>query len=126
MALSARRRATFVASPSPTVPILGGVLAAIGASLCCVVPLVLVLLGIGGAWVTLLTDMRPYTPYFLVAVAALFSWAGFQLYRPLEQCKPGSVCALPTARRRYRLLFWAAALFSLVLVTAIYWIPWIA
>ncbi|KAA3624448.1 MAG: mercury transporter [Proteobacteria bacterium] len=115
-----------MASPSPTLPILGGVLAAIGASLCCVLPLVLVLLGIGGAWMSLLTDMRPYTPYFLIVVVALFGWAGFQLYRPVEQCSPGSVCAIPAARRRYRFLFWTAALISLVLVTGIYWIPWIA
>lgn len=114
-----------MANHLPTVPILGGVLAAIGASLCCVAPLVLVLLGIGGAWVSLLTDMRPYTPYFLIVVTASFGWAGFQLYRPVDQCKPGSVCAIPTARRRYRLLFWTAAMFSLILVTGIYWIPWI-
>lgn len=126
MALSPKRRVTSMANPSPTVPILGGVLAAIGASLCCVVPLVLVLLGIGGAWVSLLTDMQPYTPYFLIVVATLFGWAGLQLYRPVGQCKPGSLCAIPTTQRRYRLFFWAAALFSLVLVTGIYWIPWIA
>ena len=114
-----------MANPSPTLPILGGVIAAIGASLCCVLPLVLVLLGIGGAWMSLLTDMRPYTPYFLTVVVTLFGWAGFQLYRPVEQCPPGSACTIPAARRRYRFWFWPAALFSLLLVTGIYWIPWL-
>jgi len=114
-----------LASHSPAAPIVGGLLAAVGASLCCVVPLVLVLLGIGGAWVGLLTDMRPYTPYFVVVVIALFSWAALRLYRPAGHCSPTSVCALPAARRRYRLLFWAAVAISLVLLTAVYWIPWI-
>jgi mercuric ion transport protein len=39
-------------TPAVVVPaIVGASIAAIGASVCCVVPLVLVLLGIGGAWI---------------------------------------------------------------------------
>jgi hypothetical protein len=34
-----------------SIPLIGGVLAAIAASLCCIGPLVLVMLGMGGAWV---------------------------------------------------------------------------
>ena len=110
---------------TPAIPIVGGVLAAIGASLCCVMPLILVVLGIGGTWVGTLTDMRPYTPYFLISVAGMFIWSGFLLYRPVEKCKPGSVCAIPTTRHRYRLIFWVSVVVSLVLVTGIYWIPWV-
>ncbi|MFT5110696.1 MAG: mercuric ion transport protein [Parasphingorhabdus sp.] len=110
---------------SPAVPLVGGIFAAIGASLCCVMPLVLVLLGIGGTWVGTLTEMRPYTPYFLVVVVVMFAWAGFQLYRPVEKCQPGSICAIPVTRRRYQIIFWIAVCSSFVLVTGIYWIPWI-
>jgi mercuric ion transport protein len=110
---------------TPALPIVGGVFAAIGASLCCVMPLVLVLLGIGGTWVGTLTDMRPYTPYFLIVVAVMFAWSGFLLYRPIEKCKPGSVCSIPVTRNRYRLIFWAALGVSFVLVTGIYWIPFV-
>ena len=39
-----------------------GVLAAIGASVCCVGPLVLLMLGIGGAWVANLTAVEPLRP----------------------------------------------------------------
>ena len=40
--------------------LIAGVLAAIGASVCCVGPLVLLALGIGGTWVGSLTAMEPY------------------------------------------------------------------
>ena len=39
--------------------LVAGVLAAIGASVCCVGPLVLLTLGIGGAWIANLTALEP-------------------------------------------------------------------
>lgn len=44
--------------------LIAGVLAAIGASVCCVGPLMLLALGIGGSWVGSLTAMEPYRPLF--------------------------------------------------------------
>ena len=55
----------------------GGVLAAVGASLCCVVPLVFVALGIGGAWLAELQWFEPYRPYF-IAVTLLSLGLGFR------------------------------------------------
>lgn len=40
----------------------GGVLGAIAASSCCVLPLVLFSVGIGGAWIGNLTALAPYQP----------------------------------------------------------------
>lgn len=108
---------------SPTLPMVGGVFAAIGASLCCVLPFVLVLLGVGGTWMATLANMQAYSPYFTVAVIVFFAWAGYQLYRPIEKCKPGSVCAIPASRKRYRIFFWIGTIFSLALVAGPYWIP---
>ena len=52
--------------------------AATVASVCCVVPLLLVSLGIGGAWMSYLTALVPYRPFFIAfAVVAL----GFAFYR---------------------------------------------
>ncbi|MDD5412690.1 MAG: mercuric transporter MerT family protein, partial [Methylobacter sp.] len=42
---------------------IGAVLAAIGASVCCVGPLLLVSFGIGGAWMSALTSMETVRPY---------------------------------------------------------------
>jgi len=35
---------------TPKIPLIGGVIAAIGATLCCAVPMVLIALGMGGSW----------------------------------------------------------------------------
>ena len=50
---------------SPSRSLLAGVAAAIGASLCCVALLVLLSLGIGGAWIGNLTVLEPYRPIFV-------------------------------------------------------------
>ena len=71
-------------------PVIGGIAAALGAGLCCVGPFLLISLGIGGAWISNLTQLEPYRPLFIVAVLILFGWAGWQVHRPIEQCEPGS------------------------------------
>jgi hypothetical protein len=45
--------------------LVGGVLAGIGASACCVGPFLLLSLGIGGAWIGHLTTLEPYRPIFI-------------------------------------------------------------
>ena len=42
--------------------LVAGVAAAIGASVCCLGPLVLLMLGIGGAWIGNLAAFEPYRP----------------------------------------------------------------
>src|SRR5690554_1672995 len=42
-----------------------GAMAAIGASLCCLGPLLLLSLGIGGAWISGLTALQPFRPLFV-------------------------------------------------------------
>ena len=104
-------------------PLIGGVLAAVGASLCCVGPFVLLTLGISGAWIGNLTLLEPYRPVFIVIVMLLFGWAGWQIYRPVAACEPGTACPVPQTRKRRRVIFWITAIIALVLVTSSYWIP---
>lgn len=99
-------------------PLIGGVIAAVAASLCCIGPLVLVMLGVGGAWVANLAVLEPFRPYFLAAavIALFFAWK--KIYRaPEAACTPGSLCAMPRINRVYKLLFWmVAVLIALALV----------
>lgn len=91
--------------------LVGGMLAAVGASLCCVGPLVLVTLGIGGAWIGSLTALEPFRLIFL-GIAILFLVLAYRgIYRAptVEACAPGAVCALPRINRIYKILFWAVA-----------------
>ena len=86
-----------------------GGLAAILASTCCLGPLVLVLLGVSGAWIGNLTVLEPYRPIFLgVALIALLL-AGRRIFRPAEACQPGEVCAIPRVRTTYQVIFWIVA-----------------
>ncbi len=80
---------------SPAWLLVGGMVAAIGASLCCAGPFVLLLLGISGSWISTLTAFEPFRPYFIAVVALLYLWAGWQVHRPIERCPEGSVCAIP-------------------------------
>ncbi len=108
---------------TPRMALIGGIITAIGASVCCVAPLVLLLLGISGTWISTFTAFEPLRPYLTAGTVLLFFWAGMQVYRPMEKCRPDSICAIPETRLRYQVLFWLAAFIALVLVTGVYWIP---
>ena len=99
-----------------------GALAAVGASLCCVGPLLLVTLGIGGAWMSSLTQLEPLRPLFVVATVGLLAWAWHRLYRTPETCEPDELCADANVQRRQRHIFWIAACGLLLLLA----FPWYA
>ncbi len=95
----------------------GGILAAIGASSCCVVPLALFTLGVSGAWIADLTALAPYQPVF-VALALACVGGGFVLARRKSQaaCAEGSYCARPASDRIVRFGLWTAAVLVIVAV----------
>ena len=102
--------------------LIAGAGAAIGASLCCVGPLVLVTLGIGGAWVSNLSKLEPLRPLFIVATLGLLAGAWHKLYRTAEVCEPGKSCADPKVSVRQRYIFWVAS----VVLTLLLMFPWYA
>lgn len=99
-----------------------GVLAAIGASVCCVGPLVLLTLGIGGAWIADLTAMEPLRPWLIATALAFLGLAFRRLYLQRQACEPGAACAQPIVLKRQRRIFWIVALALLVLLS----VPWLA
>ncbi|WP_210472637.1 mercuric transporter MerT family protein [Vibrio crassostreae] len=111
---------------SPSTPLIGGMIAAIGASLCCAGPLILLLLGVSGSWISNLTMLEPYRPVFIIVVIAAFILAARRIYRPIDECKEGSVCAIPDARRRQKMLLWITSIVALILVVSPYWITALA
>lgn len=102
--------------------LIAGVLAAIGASVCCVGPLVLLALGIGGTWVGSLTVMEPYRPFFIGLTLLFLGLAFRRLYLVPQVCTPGTPCAEPRTRRRQRFAFWTVTVLLLGLLT----VPWLA
>jgi len=101
-------------SRSGSIALFSGGLAAILASTCCLGPLVLVTLGVSGAWIGNLTLLEPYRPFFIVIalVALFFAWRS--IYQPAQACKLGEVWALPPTRRLYKFLFWTSAVLTLL------------
>jgi len=89
--------------------LLAGAAAAIGASACCAGPLLLVVLGIGGAWGSRLVALEPYQPLFVAAAIVSFGFAFHRLYRKQETCAPGEACAVSAMRQRQRVIFWVVA-----------------
>src|SRR5258708_22954384 len=78
------------------------VLAAIVGSLCCVAPLVLLTLGISGAWISQLTALEPYRPIFIGVMAVFIALAFRQLHILPARCAPGQACPNPPLQRRRR------------------------
>lgn len=94
-----------------------GAAAAIGASACCAGPLLLVMLGVGGAWGARLVALEAFQPLLIAAALAFFGVAFYRLYRRPAECAYGSACAVPAVQRRQRVLFWILALMAVVLMS---------
>ena len=99
-----------------------GGLAAILASTCCLGPLVLVAVGLSGAWIANLTLLEPYRPFFSAGALVALFFAGRRIFRPAQACLPGEVCAVPRTRRIYKVVFGIVS--ALVLVALVF--PYVA
>ncbi|MDA1100125.1 MAG: mercuric transporter MerT family protein [Proteobacteria bacterium] len=87
----------------------GGILGAIAASSCCILPLVLFSLGIGGAWIGNLTALAPYQPIFVVITLGFLGYGYWLVYRkPKADCAEGAACARPLPSRIVKLSLWLA------------------
>jgi len=77
-----------------------GVIGALAASSCCVVPLVLFGLGVSGAWIANLTQLAPYQPYFIAATVGCLAGGYGLLYRSRRSaCADGEACARALSNR---------------------------
>lgn len=101
--------------------LVGGVLASIGASACCVGPLLLLSLGVGGAWIGNLTRLEPYRPVFIALVLVFLGLALRKLYFVPQSCDPEALCAADHTRRRQRMVFWIVSPLLLGLIA----LPWL-
>ena len=107
---------------SAKVSLVASVFAAIGASVCCVVPLVLLMLGVGGAWVSSLVALEPIRPALIIVTLLFLGLAFRRLYLQPAVCDPAAACAVPRALKRQRLAFWLVTAALLPLLS----VPWLA
>src|SRR6516225_12279544 len=102
--------------------LIGGIISAIGASICCVGPLALLTLGVSGAWIGSLTALEPYQPIFIGLTLLFLGFAFYRLYLARPSCSRESACANPRTLKRQRLVFWIVTVLVLGLVA----VPWVA
>ena len=104
----------------------GGVAGALAATGCCILPLVLFSLGVGGVWIGRLASLAPYQPYF-IGFAALSIGYGFrQVYRrPKAACAEGAACARPLPNRMVRTTLWTATVLILAAIIYPFVIPYL-
>lgn len=92
----------------------GGIIGALAASSCCIAPLILFSLGIGGAWISRLTALAPYKPLFVTAAAIMLGYGFYLVYwKPAQACAGGTACVRPISTRIVRLSLWVATLIVL-------------
>ncbi|MCH8347777.1 MAG: mercury transporter MerT [Proteobacteria bacterium] len=87
---------------------IGGLFGAAGASACCVMPLVLVVAGVGGPWLGSLTSLAPYQPYFAGASLLFLGFGFLQVYgRKRKFCLEDGDCGTEKSQRFVKFILWA-------------------
>lgn len=93
----------------------GGLLGALAASSCCIVPLILFGLGVSGAWIGNLTRLAPYQPCFIVATLGFLGAGYWLVFRDSKAvCADSEACTRPLPNRLVK----AALVVATVLVLA--------
>ena len=100
----------------------GGLLAALAASTCCVLPLSLAAVGLGGAWLSTLTVLAPYEAAFRV-LAVLLLGAGFWfVYASRAAADSAAACPTTTPSGRVtKTLLWAGAIMMSLVLSSGWW-----
>lgn len=102
----------------------GSMVGALIASSCCIVPLILVSLGISGTWIGSLTALEPYKWIFLSVTGAVLAAGYWHVYfKSKPVCEDGSFCARPVSGRITKSALWIATVIALLSATINYWAP---
>jgi mercuric ion transport protein len=95
----------------------GGLLGALAASSCCILPLTLFGLGVSGAWIGNFTRLAPYQPWFIAASLAFLGYGYWLVYRSTKAaCADGDACARPLPNRLVKIGLLVA---TILVVTAL-------
>lgn len=86
----------------------GAILAAFAASLCCIAPLLFVVLGLGAFGAASFFDTA--RPYLLGAAVLCLAFGFYRAYfRRAEACAPDGTCVAKPVNRASRIILWMAS-----------------
>lgn len=92
----------------------GGLIGALAASSCCILPLVLFSLGVSGAWIGNFTSIAPYQPYFIAATLASIGAGYWLVYHSSKvACAEGEACARPLPNKIVKAMLIASTIIVL-------------
>ena len=100
----------------------GGILGALAASSCCILPLALTLFGVSGAWMSNLRALTPYQPYITAITLVFIGFGFYQVYwKPQRVCAADGACAKPLPNRLVKTGLWIGTILVLTALTFPYW-----
>ena len=103
----------------------GGLLGAIAASTCCVLPVILFALGISGAWISNLVSLARYKPFFIVLSLVFIGTGLWMVYFKPQISIPkiqSTSCYRPFSEKTIKIMLWSAVIIILI----VFLIPYIA
>jgi mercuric ion transport protein len=104
------------ADQTPRLLAAGGILGALGAASCCVIPFALFLAGVSGAWIGNLTALKPYQPIFAAVSLGFIGFGAWRVYRKRAVVCADGYCATPRSDRIAKIGLWTAAAMVVVAV----------
>ena len=107
--------------------LIGAVISAIVASICCLGPLFLLAIGVSGAWISSLTTLSPYRPFFMIIALVFLGVAFYIAYRKpkTNSCAIGSSCGTPLGKRMYIIILWIVTILIIGLLAFPYLVPYV-
>jgi len=111
--------------PGSRVATAGSLFGALAMTSCCILPLVLVSLGVGGVWIAQLTALYAYKWYTFSFAAGFIAWGFWKVHRAeAGECSDGTVCARPVNRRIMKASLWLATVVTAVAIVFPYITPY--
>jgi len=84
------------------------IIAAVASSLCCILPFLAVVLGVGAFGIA--SVFETLRPYLLVVVVLALAFSFYQTYVRREKCAEGQACATKPIGRLNQLILWATTI----------------
>ena len=93
----------------------GGLVGALAASSCCILPVALFSVGISGAWIGNFTQLGPYKPFFITVTVAFLGIGYWLVHRSSKlACADDEACARPLPNRLVKIVLIAATVLVIV------------
>ena len=107
--------------------LLSAAASAIAASICCLGPLLLLALGITGAWIGNLTSLASYRPIFVIVALGFLGFTFHSVYRKpkTKSCPVERPCANPGGKRKHKIILWVVTALILGLLVFPYLVPYV-